>query len=31
MTSSAAGLPAAPLSGLVTPTGAAIPRPSLLA
>lgn len=31
MTSSAAGRPAAPSSGLATPTGAAIPRPSLLA
>jgi hypothetical protein len=29
MTSSTAGLPGAPSSGLVTPTGAAIPRPSL--
>jgi hypothetical protein len=31
MTSSTAGLPAAPSSGLRTRTGAAIPRPSLLA
>jgi hypothetical protein len=31
MTSSTAGLPAAPSSALVTPTGAAIPRPLLLA
>ena len=31
MTSSAAGLPAAPSSGHATPTGAAIPRPLLLA
>jgi hypothetical protein len=31
MTSSAAGLPAATSSGLATPTGAAIPRSSLLA
>jgi hypothetical protein len=29
MTSSTAGLPGAPSSGLVTPTGAAIPRPSV--